>query len=54
MNAILWQPKALRQLRKLPAQANVEIRAAVSLELAALTQARNVKALAKHAYGFRF
>ena len=53
MNAILWQPKALRQLRKLPGQANVEIRAAVSLELAELAQARNVKALVKHVYGFR-
>lgn len=53
MNAILWQPKALRQLRKLPGQANVEIRAAVSLELADLTQARNVVALVKHEYGYR-
>lgn len=53
MNAILWQSKALRQLRKLPGQVNAEIRAAVSLELADLTQARNVKAPVRHAYGFR-
>ena len=53
MNAILWQPKALRQLRKLPGAANIEIRAAVSLELVDLTQVRDVKALTKHAYGFR-
>lgn len=53
MNSILWQPRALRQLRKLPGQASAEIRAAVSSELADLAQARNVTALVKHAYGYR-
>lgn len=53
MNSILWQTKALRQLRKLPSQANTDIRAAVSAELVNLGQARNVTALVKHEYGYR-
>jgi len=32
VNAINWQPKALRQLRKLDAQANKQIRGAVFFE----------------------
>ena len=50
MNPILWQPKALR---KLPGQANADIRAAVSAELVDLVQARNVTALVRHEYGYR-
>ena len=53
MNAINWQPKALRQLRKIVAHAGKQIRAAVSTELLDLSQARNVKALTDHEYGFR-
>ena len=53
MNVIAWQSKALRQLRKLPQQANTEIRAAVSTELVDLTQARNVKALVNHEFSYR-
>ena len=53
MNAINWQPKALRQLRKIDAHAGKQIRAAVSTELLDLSQARNVRALTNHEYGFR-
>lgn len=53
MNAINWQPKALRQLRKIDAHAGQQIRVAVSSELLDLSKARNVKALVKHAYGYR-
>lgn len=53
MNAINWQPKALRQLRKVDAHAGKQIRAAVSTELLDLSKARNVKALTDHAYGYR-
>ena len=53
MNAIAWQSKALRQLRKLPQQANIDIRAAVSTELVDLKQARNVTALVNHEFSYR-
>ena len=53
MNAINWQPKALRQLRKIDAHAGKQIRAAVSTELLDLSKARNVKALTNHEYGHR-
>ena len=53
MNAINWQPKALRQLRKVDAHAGKQIRAAVSSELLDLSKARNVKALTNHEYGYR-
>ena len=53
MNAINWQPKALRQLRKIEAHAGKQIRAAVSSELLDLSKVRNVKALVNHAYGYR-
>ena len=53
MNAINWQPKALRQLRKVDAHAGKQIRAAVSTELLDLSSARNVKALINHEYGYR-
>ena len=53
MNAIDWQPKALRQLRKLDAPTAKQIRTAVSTELVDLSTARHVKALANHAYGYR-
>ena len=53
MNAINWQPKALRQLRKVDARAEKQIRAAVSTELLDLSKARNVKALTNHEYGYR-
>ena len=53
MNSINWQPKALKQLRKVDAQANKQIRTAVTVELADLTKARNVKSLKDHEYGYR-
>ena len=53
MNAINWQPKALRQLRKIDAHAGKQILAAVSSELLDLSKARNVKALVNHAYCYR-
>jgi len=53
VNSIHWQPKALRQLRKIDAQAGKQIRGAVTAELADLSKARNVKALTNHEYGYR-
>jgi mRNA interferase RelE/StbE len=53
VNTINWQPKALRQLRKIEAHAGQQIRVAVSSELLDLSKARNVKALVNHAYGYR-
>ena len=53
MNSINWQPKALKQLRKVDAQANKQIRTAVTVELADLSKARNVKSLKDHEYGYR-
>jgi len=53
MNVINWQPKALRQLRRIDAHAGKQIRAAVSTELLDLSKARNVKALTNHEYGYR-
>lgn len=53
MNTINWQPKAFKQLRKLPAPAAQSITAAVKSELTDLAQARNVKKLTGHEYGYR-
>jgi mRNA-degrading endonuclease RelE of RelBE toxin-antitoxin system len=53
VNSINWQPKALRQLRKIDPQAGKQIRAAVTTELADLSKARNVKSLTNHEYGYR-
>jgi len=53
VNVINWQPKALRQLRKIDAHAAKQIRTAVTAELADLSKARNVKALGSHEYGYR-
>ena len=53
MNPINWQPKALKQLRKISAQAGKQIRIAVTTELADLSKARNVKSLTNHEYGYR-
>lgn len=53
MNVINWQPKALRQLRKVDAHTGKQIRAAVSTELLDLSKARNVKALTNHEHGYR-
>ncbi len=53
MNTINWQPKALRQLRKIDAHAGKQIRTAVSSELVDLASARNVKALTNHEYEYR-
>jgi mRNA interferase RelE/StbE len=53
VNAINWQPKALRQLRKVDAHVGKQIRTAVSTELRDLSKAKNVKALTNHEYGYR-
>ena len=53
MNTINWQPKALRQLRKIDVHAGKQIRTAVSSELVDLASARNVKSLTNHEYGYR-
>lgn len=53
MNRIEWQPKALKQLRKIDAQHSFAIRQGVSAELVDLSVARNVKALVNHLYGYR-
>jgi mRNA interferase RelE/StbE len=53
VNTINWQPKALRQLRKIDVHAGKQIRTAVSSELVDLVSARNVKALTNHEYGYR-
>jgi mRNA interferase RelE/StbE len=53
VNSINWQPKALRQLRKIDAHAGKQIRIAVTTELVDLSSARNVKALKDHEYGYR-
>ena len=53
VNVINWQPKALRQLRKIDAHAGRQIRAAVNTELLDLSKARNVKALTDHEHGYR-
>ena len=53
MNSIEWRTKALRQLRKLPTSVGLELRRAVTAELVDLAQARNVKALTRHEFGFR-
>ncbi len=53
MNEINWQPKALKQLRKIDALAGKQIRGAVTVELADLSKARNVKALTNHEHGYR-
>jgi hypothetical protein len=42
MNAISWQPKALRQLRKIEPRASGQIREAVTAELVDLATARNL------------
>ena len=52
-NTILWQPQALRQLRKLQAGDNQLVRTAVQRELADLSASRQVKALVGHEYGYR-
>jgi mRNA interferase RelE/StbE len=49
----LWQPQALRQLRKLQAGDNLLVRTAVQRELADLSASRQVKALVGHEYGHR-
>jgi mRNA interferase RelE/StbE len=53
VNLINWQPKALRQLRKIDAHAGKQIRVAVNEELVDLSIARNVLALTNHEYEYR-
>jgi mRNA-degrading endonuclease RelE of RelBE toxin-antitoxin system len=53
VNSINWQPKALRQLRRIDAPAVKQIRIAVNTELVDLSQARNVKALTNYEFGYR-
>lgn len=53
MNEIQWKPKALKQMRKIPAQAGAAIRRSVNEELIDLTRARNVKGLMNQGVGYR-
>ena len=53
MNTINWQPKALRQLRRIDVHAGKQIRTAVSSELVDLASARTVPALTHHEFGYR-
>jgi mRNA interferase RelE/StbE len=53
MNTINWKPKALKQLRKIPATDGAIIRQCVNSELVDLSAARNVKALTNHQYTYR-
>ncbi len=53
MNTINWQTQALKQMRRLPAQAGQSIRVAVREELSDLAAARNIKKLVNHTYGYR-
>jgi mRNA-degrading endonuclease RelE of RelBE toxin-antitoxin system len=53
VNTINWQPKALKQARKLPKQDQVAISRAVSSELVDLSKARNVKKLTNHEFSYR-
>lgn len=53
MNTINWQTRALKQMRKIPAQAGKAIRESVTAELSDLGQARNVKKLTNHEYSYR-
>lgn len=53
MNSIDRQPTVLKQLRRIDAQASRQIRTAVTVELADLAKARNVKSLTNHEYGHR-
>ena len=53
MNSIFWQLRALRQLRKIEAKANAQIRTAVTEQLVELSTAQNVKALINHEYDYR-
>lgn len=52
MTAINWTQKAVKQLRKLDRQYQIEIRDGVGT-LAAMPDCRNVKSLANHQYGYR-
>ena len=53
MNSINWQPKALRQLRKIDTHIGKQIRTSVTAELTVLAKARNVKALTNHEFSYR-
>lgn len=53
MDLISWQPKALKQIRKLPDKVGQSIRNAVNIELSDLSCARNVKPLLNHACAYR-
>lgn len=53
VNTIHWQTKALKQMRKLPAEAGRAIRVAVIEDLAQLANARNLKQRANHTYVYR-
>lgn len=53
MNVIQWRPRAAKQLRKLPTQAQVAIRDDVQAKLPHFPQCSGVKALTSHAHGYR-
>jgi mRNA-degrading endonuclease RelE of RelBE toxin-antitoxin system len=53
VNTINWQPKAARQLRKLPGSAQREIRDRVSEKLSIFPHCTGVKQLTDHPYRYR-
>lgn len=53
MNTINWQPKAAKQLRKLPGAAQIEIRDEVKEKLSVFPQCTGVKRLTNHDYAYR-
>lgn len=53
MNTINWQPKAAKQLRKLPSVAQIEIRDEVKEKLSVFPQCTGVKHLTNHEYPYR-
>lgn len=53
MNTVTWQPKAMKQLKKL-GDKTIQVRIlAATAELAAFPAVAHVKALTDHQYGYR-
>ena len=53
MNTIHWTPKAAKQLRKLPTNAQVDIRDVVQEKLSVFPQCTGIKRLTNHDYPYR-
>lgn len=53
MNSVHWKPKAAKQLRKLPQQAQMDIRDDVAAKLPNFPACTGIKALNNHEYEYR-